>query len=573
MLKFIISSNNIKMYRANNDTSFVASKSISIKPESEIDYTPTVNQIRFLLPQYLGFVNPQATYLRYDLQLEGRGSFKPNYRAGSHSLLRDLRITTGDGASELEMISDYNMLTAMDWSYTSNRSINDTRSLFEGRSENADVNNQLYWTTPTPPLVGVYVTTPTPVKIGIQQPFNNSGILGLDSTIFPVSATAGLRLQLTLENFSRTCNADPDGSSDGVGAAEWYFINAPPALAAAGIVVGSFSKVAISDTFTIVISNLADATLPSSMNNPFRVNDIIYMKNATPVEEALGVVTAVSIIVNTGAAGGNHIVIQFCPNRAVGVGTLVAFATGDRVYWKQGDRSTAQNYTQIGTHSIGDVPKQSWRISNLELLTDQVQPPDGYIKSLMTQVQSDKGLNIDYRTNTTYRNNLLPTSGLTTQHINTRESRAYSLLTRPVLPSAQNDSNMPDAFLPLLDGIVNYQYVIHGSLVPDRPVDLRRLTVDSRGLENISEPLHTIEVDKALTNMGKTVRDVRTPGSNFVIGRGLSKYGQVYDLTDGDVALRCEYANGGGTEPKLFIHRVNHLNRLNISKNGSVVIR
>ena len=43
------------MFKANSQTQFVPSKTISIKPEAQVDYNPTTqNQIRFLIPQYVG---------------------------------------------------------------------------------------------------------------------------------------------------------------------------------------------------------------------------------------------------------------------------------------------------------------------------------------------------------------------------------------------------------------------------------------------------------------------------------------------------------------------------------------
>ena len=72
------------MYRATNENqAFVASKTVSIKPESQIDYKPG-GEIRWLIPQYLGFVNPEKTFLKFDFQLTGNGK----HWAGSALLFR-----------------------------------------------------------------------------------------------------------------------------------------------------------------------------------------------------------------------------------------------------------------------------------------------------------------------------------------------------------------------------------------------------------------------------------------------------------------------------------------------------
>jgi len=548
------------MYRANNDTTFVASKTVIIKPESEIDYTPTVNQIRFLLPSYLGYINPQATYLRYNIELSGRGLFKPNRRAGCHSLIRDIRITTGDSMSELESLQDYNVMTAMDWEYTGNKSITQKRSLFEGQSINTNMDGQLYWNQPEAVVAGSFITVnETPVKVAIQQPINNSGILGTSAKIFPVATTSGLRVNITLDSFVRSILANPIGTQDDD---PWVLISATTA-GGDNFAKDDNEKTSINQEYTTVIHDAYPGAMDATrrLNNPFRIGDCIMIENAGGFNECLGVINGFTL-------EGTNIGVKYIPNRPLGVGLGGSFTRNiATLFWKQSNRTNAITYADIGSTEV--FPGQSYVISDLELITDQVQPPDGYVKGMMAQVASDKGLNIDYRTNTTYRNNVLATTGITSQHINTRETRAYSLLTRPLSDTSQVYTDK-DSFEPNIDGADSYQFVIDGSLKPDRSVSLKRLSQDPF---NKSEPLHLIEVEKAITNMGKTVRDLRFPSSNFVIGRGLSKYGQVSNLAKGDVALRVDYSATGGTSSKLFVHQVNHLNRLNISKNGSTVVR
>ena len=145
------------MFRANTDTNFVATKNISIKPESQITYTPQVNQVRFHIPQSLGFVDPASLFLKYNLQVTGdrTGCCRPNPRAGAISCWRDFRLQTGDGKAELEMISDMNALTAVVWDATENDSVNNVRTLFEGRDNSLEFAQQVYhgepqdWTTET----------------------------------------------------------------------------------------------------------------------------------------------------------------------------------------------------------------------------------------------------------------------------------------------------------------------------------------------------------------------------------------------------------------------------------------
>ena len=129
------------------------------------------------------------------------------------------------------------------------------------------------------------------------------------------------------------------------------------------------------------------------------------------------------------------------------------------------------------------------------------------------------------------------------------------------------------------DNALNYQFVIGGSLVPDRPVATNRLTQDKPK----RDALYSIEYEKAVANAGIPVRNLwihpdadlsaHSPlnVTNFVIGRAVSLYGQVHDLASQDVSLRIEYGNPENS--KMFDHFVNHLNRLNISNTGTKVSR
>ena len=49
------------MFRHQASGSFIPTKQIVLKPESQVDYNPrTQNQVKFLFPQCLGFIDPRA---------------------------------------------------------------------------------------------------------------------------------------------------------------------------------------------------------------------------------------------------------------------------------------------------------------------------------------------------------------------------------------------------------------------------------------------------------------------------------------------------------------------------------
>jgi len=568
------------MFKANENSMFVATKTISIKPEAQIDYNPSnQNNIRWLIPQHIGFFDPRQTQLKYKLTMSGRGYAKPDSRAGAHSLLRDLRIMDGTGTTELESIQDYNVLTAQWWGYTQNESIAHKRDLFEARSANQNVDNQLLYGTPPIWTGGAAVATTSRSEktIEVTQPIY-SGILGGDR-VFPVVATQGLRVQMVLDNLNRSLqNPSTEGIVDASIVSDTSFNDLESKIAILGSTGGTAAakqeKTAPADTFTVSIKRPEDSAngrgvnrnaLPFN-NNPFDIGDMLYIAKTDRSEEAtLGVITAF------GVDGDNDLSITFNPNRANGValgsGGGQDYPIASRVYIKQQDRVngviTANTSPAAVTASV--ATKISYSIQDIEMLMLQVQPPPQYIEGMMKQVSSDKGLSMDYRTWTLYRFNLSTQNGLTNQLIPAVQTRAYSILSIPLGITEQNNINK-DSFKGLTDGCQNYQYVYGGSLIPDRPINLVRYTQTPER----TDALHIVELEKSLVNAGYGVRNLLRVPNRFLLGRAFSKYGQVMNLAPQDLSLRVEYE--GATQEKLYEHFVQSLRRVNISSKGVMVM-
>ena len=118
------------MFNSNPNNVFVPSKIVSVKPEVQTEYTTRNNtQIRFHIPSYVGFADPQNIRLNANVQVTGRGSLHPDGNAGFWSLIRDMRISDGTGRTELEMLSDMNVLCAQEWGFSANDSVESKREL------------------------------------------------------------------------------------------------------------------------------------------------------------------------------------------------------------------------------------------------------------------------------------------------------------------------------------------------------------------------------------------------------------------------------------------------------------
>lgn len=552
------------MFKANPAQIYVPAKSQSIKPEAQVDYGRNVrndpNQIRFLIPQYLGFIDPRETYLKYNFLMEGRGQYKPDFRAGFHSLIRDYRIQDGTGSATLEEVQDYNVLTANWWGYTGNKSINDKRDLMEGRSRTSDPAAQLFFGAKPNWADAATSATYDRKTIEALHPLY-SGILSGEK-VFPVVATQGLRLTMNLDLLNRSVVDTLNGLGDKEN-------NVVLKVAKA---VGDDAKAAADSEDSVTIKQPSDSphgrgvnrsALPSD-NNPFDIGDILYVADFTTGanEETLGVIQGFD------KDGDGDLKIIYIPNRATGAGLTKVHAIDSHIFYKKEDRQKVNTFANVPAANVKNNVPVGYTISDLEMVCSVVSPPAEYVSKMVKQIQSSQGMSLDIKTYTNYRVNLTTKNGLTNQLIPATQQRAYSILSVPLANGLQSNLSV-SSFQGDTTGQQDYQYVYGGSLIPDRPVQLQRYT---QAVPK-TEALHLIELEKALVNCGLLVRDLQQVPERFLIGRGFSKYGQVFNLMPRDLSLRVSYDGVGANDSeKLYDHFVCALRRIQISPAGIQVM-
>lgn len=564
------------MFKQQSQGAYIPTKSVVVKPEAQVDISPSgVNQVRFLIPQYLGFLDPRGTTLNYDIVISdeagerGRGMPIPNGRAGVHSCWRDFRLQDGTGSTTLEEIQDYNVLTSQWWGYTQNDSIAAKRNMFEGRQVNPAVNRNVYYKGENDWVAGAVTSADAvlPTTLNIRQPIY-SGILS-GNKIFPVVATQGLRLQMTLDNISRSLTY----ATGQLGIGETTGGNFPTMTLDSGAcglkvakAIGDDAKNAIGQVKFCTIQNPANGPGGRGVNNknepcnnnPFATGDMLFINNAGLTTESLGVITGFQ------PDGDNDLQINYIPNRANTAGLVAIYPVGSSVFVKSVDRLNGlvvlpanMPVPQITEAAL----KTNYTIKNISMVCAVVSPPEQYVKSLMAQIGSSKGMAMDFKTYALHRVNLNALNGLTNQLIPANSARAYSILSVPLSQKKQLQLSA-DSLQGQVDGCQNYQYVLGGHLIPDRPIDLVKYT----NVVPHVDALHLIELEKALVNCGYGVRDLQRVPQRFLLGRGFSKYGQVADLSQRDLSLRVEYVDA--TEQKLFNHYICHLRRMIISPAG-----
>ncbi len=629
------------MFQSNDQQQFVATRNVSIKPESIVPYNPTTNNPKFHIPQSLGFIDPSSLFLKYNLKFSGRGCVQPDPAAGALSLWRDCRIQTGDGRTTVEDLQDMNVKTAHDNNLNQNDSINNRRSLYEGRQpRNTRKGDQLFF---SPPAANPSAAKDAYELIQLQHGLPQSGILGHQARVFPVMATDGLRVSLTLDSITRsitnwtnngTVNRnvgsglaipdDPKGQDGGfTSLKEGYWDNNKKQRAdwlglwgaadtGGGLVAATANNGEIDHNNPpgpeqkIYLMNSGDAGHPTNEDGsardaaegtpdlrPFSVGDLMYVGTvsgggaetgtsgtAATGCEMLGVISGFDQ--ETDAGGSTRAVIKYYP---FGVGRTVDgngdfklkrdYPAGSAIFVNPADRMTDAKYIGPGLLAVcvpadlQDAPAVSYEITDLELVVNQVSPPDNYVSALQNQI-TKQGLNIDYKTTTMYRHNQQTLTGLTNQIIPAVQNRAYNVVSVPLNAEVQNNKqDLRSSFKGIVDGIQNYQYVVGSSLQPNRPVDTKRYNSPSD--EPKYEPLHMMELEKATVASMNAVRSWWSLPDDFSVARAFALNNQVHQLNGKDLALRAEYQDG--KVPKLYEHFICHVNTLNISSDIATVIR
>jgi len=571
------------MFNATNQNQqFVPNKTVRVMPDAQVDYGPEVNnQVKIHIPSYIGFLDPKNTKLNMKISMQGRGSLHPDGSAGMWSLCRDLRVTSGDGRAQLEDIQDLNVLTAQAWSFDENDSLNAKRELLEGSSKNGDLDAQLYWAKKADPFVAAVTEQPKAIQVQCSGVVPMSGIVGAQAdNVFPLAATSGLRLQLNLETLKRgctlattTCTATaPDNVRGGaVGQVGAAAIPSSSAALLFGTKAPADDDPATSPTATVFVATKKDRDLTTAAANTnvakysainahdnvgFEIGDILYISafNGTNCM-SLGVITQLSSASANDSAGNpqDRLEITYEINRANGanIGTVnggntyqgingTTAADGDAVVFF--DPTDRLKNIAISHPVARSLEGNSYIIQDVSMSVLQVDPPEGYVDAMMSQVNG-KGLNLDYCTSRLYRENIANPIGLQSVNIPANAQRAYSLLSVPLLQSSVTSTTVSSLLGVYetdgqqLEGMVNYQWVFDGNTVPDRPVDLTKY----RYLKNAI--LHITELEKAVENAKIPVRNLWNIQQRFMIARALSRYGQVHDLSGTSSQLRIDYGN------------------------------
>ncbi len=539
------------MFKANQPNSYVPSKSVAIRPEVVSDVGQS-EQIRINIPSFTGFLDPNQTFFKCDLEMKDcRGQLVPDPNGGVHSLFRNVLYRDGNNATTLELDEDYNANKSLLNHITQTPSTIHKRELFSGvqNSIGNTADEQTLYYAQRAIAGGATDTAPDETKratnkVEIQTQLN-SGIWK-QGNILPVSAMNGMRVQIDTEDILRSCQyVDLFGEEGGIA-------TDPIKMTSADIAIGDQKR---QDAQNYAITTDCDPA-----KNPFAINDILYGADATEV--VLG--TIQGFYVDATKLGITYVPLR---NNNGGVPVALTQNTAD-VYFKVADRQVALDF-YLPTDGGGNVKNgrqeaPQYVLSNIEMVCQSVQPPASYVEGLLRASQSEKGVSFDIMSYELFRHNQANTAGLFQCQIPTLAKRAKSLFSQPL--SVTNARSLAHSSLSgIVDDAQNYEWIWGTNHYPSRLVPLQRYS-QAKGTNGTfgSEALHISELQKAVVNVNEPVRNLHLLKDHFCISRSLTKYGQIMDLSTQTLSLRVDYGNG--TEQKLFNNYVYGLRRITISR-------
>ncbi len=561
--------------------------------------------IRFHIPQFDAFVDPRQTRLNFKVRVEDADALcRFSNKCGVHSLIEGIRVYDANTNLQLETLQNYNAMAEKFHLYSENTTIRNKRGLIEGleyTSRNFD--SELYdnypaRTTDTSQLFNheyktgselnrTYTATASPtsdpntIEVALHL---YSGILGaLSSKMFPVVLTNGLRIEIDLASSSQALElwtaegmVDNNGLVDtsiGSGDSCRFGIIRPTPTDANPLTAvelyteknAGFNQICITGGANTAPTQASiDAGCGIVKNQLVGAVNLVVGKTlygwtneAVPVWTNMGVITSVAC--NAGVDNGGLMRVVVGLDGSGADGDLFTGGAG------RGDGAVAtQNTCGVRDGDFYATPPKIV-VDEVQFIVKTLQPPQAYVNSMLKQVSTSEGVNYDYLTIDTYRNNILAGERVAQLNVPTLNHRATSIMTLPISNAKPNDVRFNN-LKTIIDTASNYNYLIDNKLQPTRKVRLSQL---SQTIPK-TEQLALFECEKALSSIKIQPRQLDYQAENFFIGRALARYGGVYNLAEtGNASLRVEFTQP--TENKLMITYIGGIRRLVINKDGRYI--
>ncbi len=576
----------------------ISQKSVSVPSANGLSYSGG-QRITIEVPPTVEYIQPRECYLSFDVKIAlPPAPAKPTALQldavlGGQSVIKDCRIYSGGaGKILLEEIQDMNVLTNIKYTYSTNDVMRAKRALTEGatvwstdnrgtcgttQSHQAATSTNCWFRKNPAGFAGDF-TNDNFQTVKCLLPINSG--LFQNSKILPVLMLDGLVLDIILEDATR-CVKQLDSARlltrQGL---KPVFHSIDGTLGAAA------KKVTAKTNFkTIFLAN--DNNIFSAANCPFvegeRVNFVELATGTIADTEANPFV--INTITETPAGGTTTLVELTSLANAQSVADITTDGTFGVYSASISEQIAAGSYTP------------SYTVSNVELILQQLEMPEGYTSKMRSMMKEGGVMNYDYLSFTNYKHSQLSSDTVTNLRLPLNQSRCKAILSVPTDASIYNSAlqlsggvdaaaaanaktyeylnTFPSAdgawysdtsgMTGISDSLNNYQFFYDGKLNPSRKVDC----VKTSGTSISQQPL--IELEKALAQSDIIPYSFRLFKESFVIGRALSLHNGVYDARGRDFNIQLEY-DGTQNKNKLWHNFVAHIRRIEFKGDGVRVL-
>ena len=592
----------------------ISQKSVSVPSQNGLVYSGG-QRIVIDIPKTIEYIQPKESYLKFDVKLKypsaailaaGKGAtfLQLDETLGGQALIKDIRIYSGgSGKILLEEYQDYNVLTNVKYSYETNDVLRAKRALTEGSTCHSVQNRGTCGTTEsnknsidTNPYFKIpgYTAADTLGDDAFQTvqcllPIN-TGLFG-SAKVLPVLLTEGLVLDIILEEPGKVVRQLDQNRLN------TRFLSKPIYHSADGAIGGAGTPTVLNVAVPSVFIT-ADNSMTAQSKVPFSIGEHVSFAArvaiAAPVvyaigEELQGVAVGAEFVVDTISAPDANGLIEITFAGGGGTSTTTPLVPGE---WVMFSKATSA--------AVWDTV--SYTVSNVEMIIQQLEMPQGYTQKMMSMMKEGGSMNYDFLSFTNYKYSQLASDIVANIRLPLNMSRAKSILSVATdatsYPTHQRisgtgtyetfkcksttttpnflESSDKSGLVGISDFLTEYQFFYDGKLNPSRKVSCSET---SSQVSISQQPL--IELEKALVMAGIVPYSFREFQNNFVIGRALSLHNGVYDTRGKDFNLQLEYTGGAGdaaavppiganipTKNKLWCNYVAHLRRIVFTGDG-----
>ena len=605
-------------YWRNDEKIKVSQTQVSITSTNGQSYSGTAGQsgrrVDFEIPPSVKFMDGKNSYLQFDVKLAVPAGEVPTRLhldpfIGGQSVVKNLRIYTGNRAVLLEEISEYNAKVQIQYSYDSDDSMRKMRALKEGClidtvenrgtlgtsvSNNIDTRtNPYYKPVGTVPAARDWGTAADFLTAKLTLPIHSGLFADGGDKVFPVMMTQGLFVEIDLEdparfikqldsvNRNRRMKQNPLFHGIDVGGANLGIDNA-------------------TDRTEIFLSKSNNMT--SVENCPFVKGEQIGFCSATDPKSEASLTVGGAVAVQTYptitdiSLDGGYVKLTVSAFRNSDVGNGVDVTTDNFIVFSAAiDTRRTQN---DDNSTVLIAKKTSYpatvEFSNMEIVVQKIECDPRYEQGMICKLREGGSIDFDIPSVTNYKHSLLSSNRNATINLQVSNTRAKSMICMPsdakVLNSAELIGGLNGCYdeevtamdgrlhsirsgqVGIIDQLTQYQMLVDDKLVPSRPIVVSKI---NKGVSIAAQPL--IELEKALNQAGIVPRSFVDYNRNFLIGRAYALNDGVANLNNKTNQLQLLYnetADGSDRSPshnKLLYCFMFHLRRISI-KGDSVMV-